>query len=133
MDKSAVEPEGRWEERRGIMLATQTILRLARALHMNYCHPSYCGCDGDENGVYSRLLFTPAPGGGEVPEWLPDWANGSDPEDLYLWAQQEAHRNPEVAAVLKAQGLRVFSSFSQTRQGLAKENTQAGGPRAEIR
>jgi hypothetical protein len=87
------------------MMRTETVVKLARALQMNYCHPDYCGC-----GECSRLLFTPV-AETDDPPWLPWWANGCDPEELYEWVQEEAWSNPLVAQALRDQGLNIYQRF----------------------
>lgn len=97
-------------------MTEQTIIKLARALGMSYCHPRYCGCGNESYLLYTRSSDAPAGEGLEcrdlyVAIHLPDWANGVPPEDVYAWAQKAAWSRVFLRERMERAGMRIYRRF----------------------
>lgn len=42
----------------------------------------------------------------DMPEWVPAWANGVEPESLYEWMLEGSSKNPVVHQAMKDAGMR---------------------------
>lgn len=52
--------------------------RIAKITGLNFCD-RYCDC-----GENNQLFWSPV-SQGPLPEWVPDWMNGGDPDEIWRW------------------------------------------------
>lgn len=78
----------------------QTILKMCEAAQMHYCD-SHCrlGCNDLDYLIWDTDRL-------KMPGWVPAWANGVAPEDLYRWMKKSSSSNELVRAAMKQAGMR---------------------------
>lgn len=75
------------------------IRRLCDVTGMNYCNKD---CDCGDN---AELMFWPV--GGEVPEWLPDWTNGTGYMEVYNWLLEASWTDARIRDAIAENGVPV--------------------------
>jgi hypothetical protein len=82
-----------------------TIIKLAHAFGLTYCHPRYCSCGNDSYLLWLEVTWQ------EEHALLPSWANGVEPTDLYNWIQEQSWHNAAIRDALKKVGLNQYQRF----------------------
>ena len=75
----------------------QTVEKMCQAAHMRY-EPS------DEDGawfIWDAVSVT------DMPDWVPAWVNGTNPDELYAWMLRQSETDPVVRRAMRDAGMRV--------------------------
>lgn len=77
----------------------QTILKMCQVVHMEYIKSDDPDCPGcwfiwDDWSIAS------------MPDWVPVWANGVEPEALYEWMLKQSECDPVINKAMSDGGMR---------------------------
>ena len=86
---------------RSAVMNRRMIRKIERVTGMAYCGLD-CNCP-ERPPAY--LLFWPSclP----MPEWLPGWTNGTDPDEVYDWLQEAAMDSTAIRDAMREAGMRI--------------------------